>query len=81
MRSHLGKSETQSSSQSLTLLTAFTSVKRLKMDEKFNTVLDKLSSTLDTWIEEFTTNPVKTTLKVFVIIYLVKLAKKALSSR
>lgn len=51
------------------------------MDEKFNTVLDKLSSTLDTWIEEFTTNPVKTTLKVFVIIYLVKLAKKALSSR
>lgn len=48
------------------------------MNEKLDLVLEKIGNLFDKWITEFETNPVRTTLKVCLIIYCIKLAKKHL---
>ncbi len=45
------------------------------MGEKFDAMFDKLGETIDTWVEEFKTNPVKTAVKVLILIYVFKKAK------
>lgn len=48
------------------------------MNEKLDAIITKIGGMLDTWLEEFQSNPVRTTLKVLLILYVVKVAKKAL---
>ena len=48
------------------------------MNEKFDKIIDALGNTLDSWIESFKTDPVKTTIKVLVVIYIIKKAKALL---
>jgi hypothetical protein len=46
------------------------------MNEKLDLVLNKLGDLFDTWLGEFQSNPVRTTLKVLLILYVIKVAKK-----
>lgn len=48
------------------------------LNNKIDNVLDKLSTTIDTLIEEFAANPFRTTLKVVAIIYFIKWVRRTL---
>lgn len=48
------------------------------MNEKLDAFITKIGDTLDTWLEEFQSNPVRTAIKVLLILYVVKVAKRAL---
>lgn len=48
------------------------------MNEKLDAVIGKIGEMLDTWLDEFKTNPLRTTIKVLLILAVVKYAKKAL---
>ena len=48
------------------------------MNEKFDALINKLGDMADTFINEFQENPVRTTIKVLVLIYVFKKAKQLL---
>ena len=50
------------------------------MNEKLDAILNKLSNLLDTWLAEFEQNPVRTAIKVLIILAVVKYARRALRS-
>jgi hypothetical protein len=48
------------------------------MNEKLDKLIGKLSDLFDSWLGEFEQNPVRTAIKVVIILAVVKYAKKAL---
>ena len=48
------------------------------MDSKLDRILEKLTTMFDTWLAEFETNPVRTALKVILILWVVKWARRNL---
>lgn len=49
-----------------------------KTSGKLDQVFDKLSGMFDQWLEEFEASPVRTTVKVLLILYVIKWARKNL---
>lgn len=48
------------------------------MNAKLDAVLDKIGDLFNTWIEEFQSSPVRTTIKVLLILWVIKWAKNNL---
>jgi len=48
------------------------------MNEKLDAVLDKIGGLFDKWLAEFEANPLKTTIKVCLILVVIKWAKRSL---
>lgn len=48
------------------------------MNDKLDKVLSKLADTFDKWLEEFENSPIRTTIKVILILYVVKWARRNL---
>ena len=48
------------------------------MNDKLDKVLTKLAEQFDSWLSEFESAPVRTTIKVVLILYIVKWARKNL---
>lgn len=48
------------------------------INSKIDLVLTKLSNAVDTIIEEFSSNPIRTTLKVVAIVYFIKWVRRNL---
>lgn len=48
------------------------------MNDKLDAILKKLADTFDTWMSDFEQSPVRTTLKVVLILYVIKWARRNL---
>ena len=48
------------------------------MEEKFDGIIAKIEKCIDGWIQSFETEPLKTTVKIFIILYVVKWARRNL---
>lgn len=51
------------------------------MNEKLDLVLTKIGDLFDKWLQEFEANPIRTTVKVILILVVIKWAKKTLYTR
>jgi hypothetical protein len=48
------------------------------MNEKLDSMLTKMGSLFDKWLEEFEISPVRTTVKALLILYAIKWARRNL---
>lgn len=48
------------------------------MDSKLDVILGKIGDLFDKWVTEFENNPLRTTIKVVLILAMVKWAKRSL---
>lgn len=42
------------------------------MEEKFNKFADRIAESLDKWLEDFEKNPVRTVIKVIILLWLIR---------
>lgn len=48
------------------------------MEDKLNTLLDRLMGAFDKWLTDFETHPVQTAIKVALVVWLVKVIRRNL---
>jgi hypothetical protein len=48
------------------------------MNERFDKLIEKLAEVADKWVEELQENPIRTALKILVILWVVKQGRKLL---
>lgn len=51
------------------------------MGEKIDAIVEKLTGMFDKWLADFEKDPIRTTIKVVLILYVIKWARKTLTSR
>lgn len=46
------------------------------MNDKLDTLLNKLGEAADKWLDELQTNPIRTAIKILVVLWAIKQARK-----